>query len=46
MNSQEGSEKVFLPNPNNAVVYDKMYGIYMDLYPSLKNLYDRTNGAY
>jgi len=45
LNRQEGG-KVFLPNPDNEAIYDKMYGIYMDLYPSLKDLYDRMNGSY
>lgn len=38
--------KVFIPNPENEGIYDKMYGIYRDLYPSLKSLYDRMNGVY
>ena len=38
--------KVFVPNPENAAVYDKMFGVYMDLYPALKDLYDRMNGVY
>lgn len=45
LSRQEGG-KVFQPNPDNAEIYDKMYGVYIDLYPALKDLYDRTNGVY
>lgn len=38
--------KVFTPRRENAEVYNKLYEIYLDLYPSLKNLYDRINGVY
>lgn len=45
LNRQDGG-KIFTPNPENEEIYDKMYGIYLDLYPSLKSLYDRMNGVY
>lgn len=44
--SRQDGGKIFTPNAANAEVYDKMFGIYMDLYPALKNLYDRMNGVY
>ena len=44
--SRQDGGRIFTPNPENAEVYDKMFGIYMDLYPALKNLYDRMNGVY
>lgn len=44
--SRQGGGKVFVPDPDNGAVYDKMFDIYMDLYPALKGLYDRMNGVY
>lgn len=39
-------ERSFKPNPANKEVYDKLYGIYVKLYPTLKGLCDEINGVY
>lgn len=39
-------EKVFLPRKENRSVYDKLYRIYLKLYPALSGLYDEINGVY
>jgi len=36
-------EKSFYPRQENAVVYDKMYRIFMELYPALKDIYTDLN---
>lgn len=38
--------KVFNPNKENADIYNKLYNIYLKLYPSLSDLYDEINGVY
>ncbi|HQL37593.1 MAG TPA: FGGY-family carbohydrate kinase, partial [Bacillota bacterium] len=38
--------KVFNPNKENVEVYNKLYNIYLNLYPSLSGLYDEINGVY
>ena len=44
--SQGAPDKVYEPQPENALIYDKMYHVYMELYPALKPLYDEMNGVY
>ncbi|WP_329886850.1 xylulokinase [Pseudoramibacter faecis] len=39
-------EKEFTPNSANAEIYKKLYDIYLDLYPALKNVYIAINGEY
>ena len=41
----EGS-RLFEPQAKNAEVYEKMSGVYQDLYPALKGLYDRLDGCF
>lgn len=41
----EGS-RLFEPQAKNAEVYEKMSGVYQDLYPALKGLYDRLDGYF
>jgi len=36
-------EKVYQPNPSNKATYDKLYGIWTKLYPSLEGLYASLN---
>ncbi len=38
--------KVYKPNRDHAAKYDKLYEIYLGLYPALKPLYDSLNGVY
>lgn len=38
--------KVFMPEKDNAEIYNKLYNIYLKLYPNLKDLYGEINGEY
>lgn len=33
------------PNPEHKAIYDELYGIFKDIYPSLKGIYHRLNGG-
>ncbi len=39
-------KKIFKPNKANKEKYDKLYEIYTELYPALKELYNKINGVY
>ena len=38
--------KEFKPNPVNAEVYNRLFGVYKQIYPSIKGLCDEINGVY
>lgn len=42
----QGTSGLFVPLKENKAIYDKQFAIYKDLYPALKNLFDRANGIY
>ena len=39
-------ERTFIPNKEHAQIYDKLYNVYIKLFPALKDLYSEINGVY
>ncbi|WP_210435109.1 FGGY-family carbohydrate kinase [Saccharopolyspora sp. ASAGF58] len=39
-------ERVFTPNPENEAVYDRLYDVYRQLSPALRDVFDQLNGKY
>ncbi len=37
------AERIFIPRPENRAIYNKLYDVYQDIYPSLENIFGRLN---